>query len=54
MQNTTSPIFMYIGGRLRSPLNKPPDGRNDNDTLVGGIHDVSSSQAVCGRACDLV
>lgn len=42
MENTTSPIFMYIGGRLRSPLNKPPDGSgsSDNDTLVGGIHDI--------------
>eukprot|EP01043_Picozoa_sp_COSAG02_P041466 COSAG02_NODE_3440_length_6739_cov_10.354819_5_plen_401_part_00 len=38
MQHTTSPIFMYVGGRLRSPLNKP--GNAGNDTLVGGIRDV--------------
>ena len=38
MQHTTSPIFIYVGGRLRSPLNKP--GNGGNDTLVGGIRDI--------------
>jgi hypothetical protein len=41
MQDTTSPIFMYIGGRLRSPFNKPAGGGSvANDTLVGAIYNI--------------
>jgi hypothetical protein len=39
MLNTTSAIYMYIGGRLR----RPPAGLPSNDSLVGAIHDITIS-----------
>ena len=38
MSNVVSPIYMFIGGRLRGPFAKPSVG---NDTLIGGIFDIS-------------
>jgi hypothetical protein len=37
MVNTTSALYMYIGGRLR----RPPAGLSANDSLVGSIHDIT-------------
>jgi hypothetical protein len=37
MQNTTSALYFYIGGRLR----RPPAGLPTNDSLVGGIYNIT-------------
>eukprot|EP01052_Picozoa_sp_SAG31_P004832 SAG31_NODE_204_length_20414_cov_19.143392_24_plen_289_part_00 len=37
VENATTALYMYIGGRLR----RPPAGLASNDSLVGSIHDIT-------------